>query len=185
MVVNTINKSYPSRNKIDPPRTTSAPSTSFQGTDSQAVKTPNSQGTNSFFPPSKYNILNQLANIKAYASVLDMVAISKQQQHLKIFMEGKISTVAKLTKNPEGDDSNVNKIGVHNFKNLVKYPPFYVYVNIMDKIAHCCLIDGGSHPSVMSKIIMEELGLSCTNENARICSPIIINNNLPQMKSKM
>jgi ribonuclease HI len=37
----------------------------------------------------------------------------------------------------------------------------------MDKISHCCLIDGGSGPSVMSKIIMEELGLSCTNENAR------------------
>jgi hypothetical protein len=37
----------------------------------------------------------------------------------------------------------------------------------MDKIAHCCLIDGGSGPSVMSKIIMEELGLSCRNENDR------------------
>ena len=35
----------------------------------------------------------------------------------------------------------------------------------MDKIAHCCLIDGGSGPSVMSKIIMEELGLSYTKEN--------------------
>jgi hypothetical protein len=38
----------------------------------------------------------------------------------------------------------------------------------MDKIGHCCLIDDNSGPSVMSKIIMEELGLSCTNENARI-----------------
>jgi hypothetical protein len=167
MVVNTINKSYPNQNKVDPPRTTSAPSTSSQGTDSQAVKIPNSQGTISSFPPSKYNILNQLANIKADASLLDMVVIPEQQQHLKIFMEGKISTVANLTENPEGDDSNVNKIGVNNFKNPVKYPPFYVSVNIMDKIAHCCLIDGGSGPSVMSKIIMEELGLSCTNENAR------------------
>jgi hypothetical protein len=37
----------------------------------------------------------------------------------------------------------------------------------MDRIAHCCLIDGGSWPSVMPKIIMEELGLSCTNENSR------------------
>jgi hypothetical protein len=37
----------------------------------------------------------------------------------------------------------------------------------MDKIAHCCLIDGGSSPSVISKIIMEELVLSCTNENSR------------------
>jgi hypothetical protein len=37
----------------------------------------------------------------------------------------------------------------------------------MDKISHCCLIDGGSGPSVMSNIIMEELGLSCTNENSK------------------
>jgi hypothetical protein len=37
----------------------------------------------------------------------------------------------------------------------------------MDKISHCCLIDGHSSPSVMSKIIMEYLGLSCINENTR------------------
>jgi hypothetical protein len=37
----------------------------------------------------------------------------------------------------------------------------------MDKIAHCFLIDGSSGPSVMSKIIMEELILSCTNETSR------------------
>jgi hypothetical protein len=35
----------------------------------------------------------------------------------------------------------------------------------MDKISHCFLIDDGLGPSVMSKIIMEELGLSLTNEN--------------------
>ena len=34
MVVNTKNKSYPSQKKNDPPHTTSAPSTSSQGTDS-------------------------------------------------------------------------------------------------------------------------------------------------------
>jgi hypothetical protein len=37
----------------------------------------------------------------------------------------------------------------------------------MDKIAHHCLIDGSSGPSVMSNIIMEEIGLSYTNENTR------------------
>jgi hypothetical protein len=47
--------------------------------------------------------------------------------------------------------------------NYVKNPPFYVSVNIMDNFAHCCLIDRGFGPNVMSKIIMEELGLSCTN----------------------
>ena len=43
---------------------------------------------------------------------------------------------------------------------LLLHPP-------LDKIAHCCLIDGGLGQSVMSKIIMEDLGLSCTNENAK------------------
>jgi hypothetical protein len=87
--------------------------------------------------------------------------------HLKQFMEGKDSVVANLSEEVNKEDSSVNKVGVHNFRYPVKNPPFYISVNIMDKIAHCCLIDGGSGPSVMSKIIMEELGLSCTNENAR------------------
>jgi hypothetical protein len=38
----------------------------------------------------------------------------------------------------------------------------------MDKIAHYCLIDCGSGSNVMSKIIMEELVLSCmSNENSK------------------
>jgi hypothetical protein len=96
-----------------------------------------------------------------------MVTIPEQQQHLKNYMEGKTSTIASLSEKHDGDDSHVNKLGVNNFRNSVKNPPFYISVKIMDRIAHCCLIDGGSGPSVMSKIIMEELGLSCTNENSR------------------
>jgi hypothetical protein len=45
---------------------------------------------------SKHNILKQLANIKAYASLLDMVIVHEQQNHLKDFMEGKTSIVSIL-----------------------------------------------------------------------------------------
>jgi ribonuclease HI len=104
-----------------------------------------------------------LDNIKADATLLDMVVIPEQQKQLKNFMEGKTSIVANLSE----EDSTVNKVGVNNFRHLVKSPPFFIYVKIMDKIAHCCLIDDDLIPSVMSKIIMEEIGLSCTNENSR------------------
>jgi ribonuclease HI len=87
--------------------------------------------------------------------------------HLKQFMEGKESNVANIYEEVNEEDSYVNKLGVHNFIYPVKNNPFYISVNIMDKNAHSCLIDGGSGPSVMPKIIMEELGLSCTNENAK------------------
>jgi hypothetical protein len=59
----------------------------------------------------------------------------------------------------------INKVDVYNPRIYVKNPPFYVSVNIMDKITHCFLIDGGSGSNVMSKIIMEELGISCMNKN--------------------
>ena len=93
-------------------------------------------------------------------------------------MEGKDSIVANLYEEVNKEDSSVNKVGLHNFRYPIKNPPFYIFVNIMDKITHCCLIDGGSSPSVMLKIIMEELSLSCTNENSK---SMLSYNSLQQM----
>jgi hypothetical protein len=84
--------------------------------------------------------LYQLANTKANGTHLDMVVVSEQQIHLKQFMEGKAFIVANLSEEVYEEDSYVNKVGVYNFRYPVKYPPFYISVMIMDKIAHCCLI---------------------------------------------
>jgi hypothetical protein len=179
MIINTRNKSYAPKGKYDPPCNSSSPSSSSPTGTVQVPKVPNNQGTISPLPSSKYNILNQLANIKADATLLDMVSIPEQQRHLKQFMEGKSSIVAHLYEEVNEKDSYVNKVGVHNFKYPIKNPPFYIYVKIMDKISHVFLIDGGLVPSVMSKIIMEEIGLSCTNENARSMLPYIVYNKQP------
>jgi hypothetical protein len=167
MIINTRNKYYAPKGKYDPPHNCSIPGSSSPTITVQVPKVPDSQETTPPLPSSKYNILNQLASIKEDATLLDMVVITEQQRHLKQFMEGKSSVVADLSEEVNEEDSSVNKLVVHNFRYPVKNPPFYIYVKIMDKIAHCFLIDGGLSPSVMSKIIMEELGLSCTNENAR------------------
>jgi hypothetical protein len=163
MIINTRNKSYTSKGKYDPPRNYSSPSSSSPVVVVQVPKVPDSQGTTSPLPSSKYNILNQLANIKEDAILLEMVFIPKQQRHLKQFMEGKTSIVANLSQEVNEENSSVNKLGVHNFRYPIKNLPFYISVKIMDNIAHCFLIDGGSGPSLMSKIIMEDLGLSSTN----------------------
>jgi hypothetical protein len=167
MIINTRNKAYAPKGKFDPPHNPSSPSSSSPTSTIQFYKVHDSQGTTSPLPSSKYNILNQLANIKEDATLLDMVVIPEQQRHLKQFMEVKAYIVANLSEEVNKEDSFVNKVCVHNFRYPVKNPPFYIFVKIMDKIVHCCLINGGLDPSVMSKIIMEELGLSCTNENSR------------------
>jgi hypothetical protein len=82
-------------------------------------------------------------------------------------MKGKTSNIANLTEDYDEEESHVNSIGVNNFRRFVNYPHFYIYVNILERMSHCYLIDGGSGPSIMLKVIMEESGLSCTNENMR------------------
>jgi hypothetical protein len=61
---------------------------------------------------------------------------------MKQFMEGKASVVSNLSEEANKEDLSVNKVGVHKFRYPVKNSPFYIYIKIMDKIAHCCLIDG-------------------------------------------
>jgi hypothetical protein len=168
MVINTRNKAYAPKGKFDPPRNSSSSSSSSTLATLQVPKVLESQGITPPLPSSIYNILNQLANIKSYATLLYMVVVHEQQMHLKQYMEGKASIVANLSKEVNEENSSVNKVGVHNFRYPVKNPPFYISIKIMDNIVHYCLIDGGSGPSVISKIIMEELGLSCTNESTKI-----------------
>jgi hypothetical protein len=96
-----------------------------------------------------------------------MVVIPEQQKHMKNFMEGTNSIMANLYEEVYEEESIVNKVGVHNFRHPVKKTPFFISIKIMHKISHCCLIDGGSSTCIISKIIMEEIGLSCTNENSR------------------
>jgi hypothetical protein len=91
MIINTRNKAYAPKGKFDPPHNSSSPSSSSPTATVQVPKVPDSQGTTSPLPSSKYNILNQLANIKADATLLDMVVVPEQQMHLKQFMEGKSS----------------------------------------------------------------------------------------------
>jgi hypothetical protein len=63
MIINTMNKSYAPKWKYDPPRTSSTPASSSQGTNVQTVKIPKIQEVPSPLPSSKYNILNQLDKI--------------------------------------------------------------------------------------------------------------------------
>jgi hypothetical protein len=154
MIINTRNKSYAPKRKYDPPRNSSSLRSSSLVSTVQVPKALDSQGNTSPIPSSKYNLLNQLANIKEDATLLDMVVIPEEQKNLKQFMEGKDFIVANLYEEVDEDDSSINKVGVHNFRHPVKKTLFYISVKIMDKIAHCCLIDDGSSPSVISKIIM-------------------------------
>jgi hypothetical protein len=78
MIIKTRNESYASKGKYDPPHTSSIPRSSSLVSTIQDTKTLDSQGTPSPLSSSKYNIINQLANIKADVTLLDIVVIPEQ-----------------------------------------------------------------------------------------------------------
>jgi hypothetical protein len=78
IIINTRNKAYVPKGKFDPPRSSSSPISSSIAATSQVPKIPESQRITPLPPSSKYNILNQLANIKADVTLLDMVVIPEQ-----------------------------------------------------------------------------------------------------------
>jgi hypothetical protein len=75
MVVNVRNTYCTTKRKLGLPRTSSTPRSCSQSVDTQIVRTSSNQGVSSPLPSSKYNIFNQLDNIKSNSTLLDMVSI--------------------------------------------------------------------------------------------------------------
>jgi len=108
--------------------------------------------------------------------LLNLDRTLEQHENMKIFLveestnnntlQTKTSNTNMITE-VEEDSETSEIVGVVFTQSHLKNPMFYVSMKIMENIAHCCHIDGGLCPNSMSKTIMEELGLSCTNENPR------------------
>ena len=114
-----------------------------------------------------------MGKIKSNATLLDLSKTLEQIQNLRIFFKKKTNqetrsssiTTIEVGEEPKYDSKEL--VGTIVAYKKPKNPPFYVSMKIIDKIDHCCLIDRGSGHNAMPKTIMEELGLSCTNENPR------------------
>jgi hypothetical protein len=60
------------------------------------------------------------------------------------------------------DENHVITIGPHIEERIDASPPFYISLNIHDKILHNYLMDSGALHNVMPKVVIEELGLDIT-----------------------
>jgi hypothetical protein len=60
------------------------------------------------------------------------------------------------------DENPTITVGPHIEDGSDASPPFYISLNVHDKILHNCLMDSGASHNVMPKVVMEELGLEIT-----------------------
>lgn len=109
----------------------------------------------------KCNIIDELGRIKSNATLLDMARKPKHIENLKRFLErqAKQKTPTSYITITELDEEEPEHVGTVSTFKRPKNPPFYVSIKTMDEIAHCYLIHYDYGPNMMSKTIMEELGL--------------------------
>jgi hypothetical protein len=60
------------------------------------------------------------------------------------------------------DENPAITLGPHIEDGSNASSPFYISMNVHDKILHNCLMDSGASHNVMPKVVMEELGLEIT-----------------------
>ena len=60
------------------------------------------------------------------------------------------------------DENPTITVGPHIEDGFDASPPFYISLNVHDKILHNCLMNLGASHNVMPKVVMEELGLEIT-----------------------
>jgi ribonuclease HI len=60
------------------------------------------------------------------------------------------------------DENPAITVGPHIEDRSDASPPFYISLNIHEKILHNCLMDSGASHNVMPKVVMDELGLDIT-----------------------
>jgi hypothetical protein len=60
------------------------------------------------------------------------------------------------------DENSTIIMGPHIEDGSDAYTPFYISLNVHDKFLHNCLMDSGSSHNVITKVVMEELGLEIT-----------------------
>lgn len=83
-----------------------------------------------------------MANIKVNTTLLYMASVPKQQEHIKIFIEGKTSSSLATNEHSEGESYEYKVLAMNNPKNSIKNLDFYVSMKIMDKITHFCHVYG-------------------------------------------
>jgi ribonuclease HI len=110
---------------------------------------------------SVFNLEHEINKIKISVPLLELMKIEPfRKTVLKALQASNRVTFSDIV-NLE-DENPAITIGPHIEDKIDASPPFYISLNIHDKILHNFLMEFGASHNVMPKVVMEELGLDIT-----------------------
>jgi hypothetical protein len=107
-------------------------------------------------PP--FNIEKEVSKIKIPIPLVELDKTPSYHKQIEKFIQGKIPVSPPDTINLQ-DESPIIIFGSGIDDKEDYVAPFYVTLNIQEKMLHNCMLDSGASHNLMPKVIMENLGL--------------------------
>jgi hypothetical protein len=131
----------------------------------QPVKQPAKVSTAEIKEPEKnvssFSLEHEINKIKIYVPLLELMKKNPFRKTVLKSLQSLAQVTSSYTINLE-DENPAITIGPHIEDITDTSPPFYISLNVHDKILHNFLMDFGAFHNVMPKVVMEELGLDIT-----------------------
>jgi hypothetical protein len=118
---------------------------------------------------SSFSLEHEINKIKISVPLLELMKIEPFRKTVLKALQSPTQVTFLDTANLEDENPTVT-IGPHIEDIIDASPPFYISLNVHDKILHNCLMDFGASHNVMPKVVMEELGFDITRPYHDLCS---------------
>ena len=110
---------------------------------------------------SSFSLENEINKIKISVPLLELMKTKPFRKTVLKALQAPAQVTFSDTINLE-DENLAITIGPHIEDIIDASPPFYISLNVHDKILHHCLMDYVASHNVTPKVVMEELGLDIT-----------------------
>jgi hypothetical protein len=110
---------------------------------------------------SSFSLEHEINKIKISVPLLELMKIEPFRKIVLKALQSPAQVTFSDTINLEDGNPDVT-IGPHIEDIIDASSPFYISLNVHNKILHNCLMDFGASHNVMPKVVMEELGLDIT-----------------------
>jgi hypothetical protein len=108
-----------------------------------------------------FSLENEINKIKIPIPLVELMKTDPFRKSVLKSLQSPAHVTFSDTINLE-DENPAITIGPHIEDRSDASPPFYISLNIHEKILHNCLMDSGASHNVMPKVVMDELGLDIT-----------------------
>jgi hypothetical protein len=112
-------------------------------------------------PHESFILENELRNIKILVPLSELLKNETFKQSIMKVLQSPTSIVSSNVISLQ-DENPAITMGPHIKDGSNASPPFYISLNVHDKILHNCLMESCASHNIMPKVVMEELGLEIT-----------------------